>query len=78
MNTRYVQRGAFGRDEDWHGNNAAFICPISTCEQVFVVSGFVDKKGRKCPSCGQSRGFVSGSANVDGFAWIEWPINDAD
>ncbi len=44
--------------DDWHGNNAAFLCPF--CNRAFIVSKFVDNKDPKaknkdaerfCPRC---------------------------
>jgi predicted RNA-binding Zn-ribbon protein involved in translation (DUF1610 family) len=43
---------------DKFGNNAAFSCPA--CEKVYIVSGIAHRsKGRSCPQCGKSRGFLS-------------------
>ena len=39
--------------KDIYGNNAAVECPA--CKGVFVVSGFISKKGRDCPHCGAVR-----------------------
>ena len=50
---------------DWHGNNAAFTCPV--CSKVFIVSSFTDRNGRKCPGCNKATAFVTGSE-----ARIEW------
>jgi uncharacterized protein (DUF983 family) len=44
--------------EDVYGNNAAATCP--SCGKVYVVSEFLDKKGRKCPKCGRSAVIVRG------------------
>ncbi len=52
-------------NEELYGNNAAFCCPA--CQKVFVVSGFLDKNGRKCPGCGKSTGYVANET-----AFIEW------
>jgi hypothetical protein len=52
-------------NEELCGNNAAFCCPV--CRRVFVVSGFLNKSGRKCPSCNRSTGHVA-----DAGAFIEW------
>src|SRR3954462_1077491 len=52
-------------NEELYGNNAAFCCPV--CRRVFIVSGFIDKKGRPCPGCGRATGHVEKSA-----AFIEW------
>ena len=66
-----------GQDEDWEGNNAAFKCPV--CQKVFIVSdtrmhiGPEKEKGyRKCPSCGESIGRISGGRKSGGIASIEW------
>ena len=58
------------RDADFHGNNAAFSCP--ECGNLFIVSGMMDKSGRKCPQCGKSKGYVDGGAKSGGNAWIEY------
>jgi NAD-dependent SIR2 family protein deacetylase len=54
---------------DWHGNNAAFTCPV--CSKVFVVSSLIDKNGQKCPTCNKTTAFVTGSSKT-GEARIEW------
>jgi len=54
---------------DWYGNNVAFTCP--RCGKVFVVSSFLNKNGRKCSSCGQSRGYCTGGPGR-GQAFVEW------
>lgn len=61
-------------DADWFGNNAAFTCPV--CSKVFLVSGFIQKNGRRCPGCGKSIGHVTGTAE-DGtaIAKIEWEFD---
>jgi hypothetical protein len=38
MQSRSIKIGAFQKDEDWHGNNAAFACPLPDCGKVFIVS----------------------------------------
>ena len=38
------------KSHDWFGNNAAFICPIPSCGQVYVVSAFLNRNGRGVPS----------------------------
>ena len=53
--------------EDWKGNNIAFNCPV--CGKVYIVSGLLDQKGRECPNCGKSRGFVDKQGEV---ASVEW------
>jgi hypothetical protein len=65
---RYFDRNNIGLNEDWHGNDAAFTCPA--CKKVFVVSGLLDRKGRKCPNCSQSIGFVKGGKDSGGTAMI--------
>jgi transcription elongation factor Elf1 len=53
--------------EDLYGNNAALTCPF--CGKVFVVSGLLNKKGRECPKCQKSKGYVA----LDGSSGqIEW------
>ena len=54
--------------DDWVGNNAAFTC--DACGKVFILSGVLHQKGRACPSCGKSKGFVSGGRSSGGKAWI--------
>ena len=56
MMKRQLDKKASGHFEDFRGNNIAFNCPV--CDKVFIVSGLSDKKGRECPNCGKSRGFV--------------------
>ena len=56
-------------DEDWVGNNAAFKC--DACQRVYVVSGFLHPKGRPCPFCAGTIGFVEGGRDSFGRAWIE-------
>ena len=59
------------KNEDWVGNNAAFTCP--QCGKVFLVSGFIHRKGRPCPKCGSAHGKVEGGAETErGAAYIEW------
>jgi transcription elongation factor Elf1 len=73
MPTRSIRLGAFQRDEDWQGNNAAFTCPLPDCGKVYIVSALIDKKGRKCPACGLSKALISAAQSKGGKAWIEWP-----
>jgi hypothetical protein len=73
MQTRPIKLGAFRKDEDWQGNNVAFTCPLPDCGKVYIVSALIDKKGRKCPACGLSEGFITASQSKNGKAWIEWP-----
>lgn len=57
MPSRDLEKDALGADEDWIGNGAAFKCPV--CGKIYIVSAFLNRKGRACPSCGRSRGSVS-------------------
>lgn len=68
-----AQAGLVGPPDDWSDNNAAFTCP--SCGKVFVVSSFTDKFGRRCPRCGKSKAFVTGSEANGGKAWIT--LNDS-
>ena len=54
---------------DWEGNNAAFTC--TACGKVFIVSGLVHKKGRRCPKCQRSVGHVSGGRKSGGSAYLD-------
>jgi NAD-dependent SIR2 family protein deacetylase len=72
---RGIHRESRSLDYDFHGNNAAFRCPL--CHKVFIVSGlFNDRKNgyirkgvRKCPKCGESKGHC----DIQGYkAWLEW------
>ena len=56
------------RDVDWHGNNAAFTCPVPKCGQIFIVSAIIHRSGRDCPRCGKSRGMVRGGMKSRGTA----------
>ena len=58
-----------GLKHDWVGNNAAFTCPA--CQNVFIVSALIHKKGRACPSCGSNIGHVEGGAKSGGSAWLD-------
>ncbi len=62
MASRRLEKNALGHLEDWRGNNIAFNCPA--CGKVFIVSGLSDKKGRACPNCDKSRGFVDEHGEV--------------
>ena len=42
---------------DFHGNNAAVEC--KECHKVFVVSALLDKNGRLCPHCGESKAYIN-------------------
>lgn len=80
MPVRYLDPSKFGdplsvadANADWHGNNAAFTCPV--CSKVFIVSHFnkEGENGRPCPGCGKSKAFVTGSPSYSGHqARIEW------
>ena len=77
MPSRNLDPNNLPHDEDWEGNNAAFKCP--SCEEVFIVSntrmhvGPNGEKGfRRCPTCGNSTGHVTGGRKSGGTAWIEW------
>lgn len=70
MAKRNLDRHAMTIDEDWEGNNAAFKCP--RCGKVFIVSGQLHPKGRPCPECGQSKGYVKGGRKKGGKASIKW------
>jgi hypothetical protein len=70
MKIRKIDVELIAKDEDFVGNNAAFICPI--CGKVFIVSGMLHKFGRPCPGCRKSTAYVSGSHKNNGEARIEW------
>jgi rubrerythrin len=56
---------------DWHGNNAAFACPV--CTKIFIVSNGIKPNPRHCPGCGKSKAEVTGSPRDPGkIAKIEW------
>ncbi len=69
---RYNAGKPVAADADWNGNNAAFTCPV--CSKVFIVTSFNDLRrlGLKCPGCGKSTAYVTGSAANGGEAKIEW------
>jgi hypothetical protein len=73
MPRRKLDPNALGMDEDFHGNVAAFTCPV--CGKVFLVSSSLDRLGRACPNpaCGRSFGLVVGGATSGGVATLEWP-----
>ncbi len=52
MAKKHLTKETLDREEDWLGNNAAVRCPV--CGKVFIVSGFVNKGQRQCPSCHRS------------------------
>ena len=77
MPTKTLTPNDLGQDEDWEGNNAAFKCPL--CEKIFIVSDTRmhvspdgEKGYRKCPSCGESIGRITGGRKSEGTASIEW------
>lgn len=57
---------------DWHGNNAAFTCPV--CSKVFIVTSFNNEGvvGRHCPGCGKSTAYVNGPPGGRNEAKIQW------
>jgi hypothetical protein len=59
-----------GPSEDWYANIGAFACPV--CQKVFIVSGRLNPNGRKCPTCGESTGIVTGEKDTGGAAMISW------
>ena len=69
MPIRFFDHDRKDSTADWHGNNAAFTCPV--CLKVFIVSSLIDKNGRKCPTCNKTTAFVTGSPKT-GEARIEW------
>ncbi len=70
MQTRELDPNNLQDNEDWYGNNAAFLCPH--CGRVFLVSGHFYKKGRDCPKCGKSFGIVQGGKESGGTAELRW------
>lgn len=70
MAERTIDPENLALNEDWFGNNAAFTCPVSA--KVFLVSAMMHKKGRACPQCSQSTGFVVGGRQLGGSAKITW------
>ena len=76
MPVRNLDPNSLRQEEDWEGNNAAFICPL--CQKVFIVSTWIhvspagEKGYRKCPKCGKSIGHVKGGRKSGGTAGLEW------
>jgi predicted RNA-binding Zn-ribbon protein involved in translation (DUF1610 family) len=73
-----LDKNNLGHLEDWKGNNIAFNCPA--CGKVFIVSGLAHEKGRDCPNCGKSRGFIdkhgeSASIECDVPSSLVWKLN---
>lgn len=64
---KQIDRGSLS--EDVYGNNAAVTCPI--CGKVYIVSAMINKRGRNCPQCGNSKAIFR---NNDGrkIATISW------
>lgn len=69
MKTKELDPANLGRREDWEGNNIAFECPV--CSELFIVSAKIHRE-RPCPSCGKSRGMVTGGRDSGGKASITW------
>jgi hypothetical protein len=72
---RPIDLNALG--EDWEGNNIAVTCPNPACKKVFIVSGHMHPRGRNCPRCKGSKGFVEGGRMSGGTARIVWPVTGA-
>ena len=64
---RILDKENLSQNEDWAGNNAAFLCPH--CSKVFVVSGHQHRQGRRCPRCEGSKGYVSIKGDEARFEW---------
>jgi hypothetical protein len=70
MKTKELNPQQLGSTEDWEGNNIAFACPH--CATVYIVSKQIHSGERRCPTCGQSRGLVTGGRDSGGKASIIW------
>jgi len=72
MPVKKLKRDSDDKHNEWVGNNAAFTCPV--CNNVFLVSGYLNPQGRKCPSCDKSFGRVQGrdKKGRKAHAEIEW------
>lgn len=72
MPVKKLERDSDDRHNEWVGNNAAFTCPV--CNNVFLVSGYLNPRGRKCPSCNKALGRVQGrdKKGRKAHAEIEW------
>ena len=66
MAKKQIDKETLSRGEDWYGNNAAIRCPA--CGKVFIVSGFLNKGQRQCPSCLRSTAQITNEQLT-----IEWP-----
>jgi len=69
MKTIKLDQKNLGSKEDWVGNSIAFSCPV--CGDVYIVIENIHGE-RKCPTCGKSRGVVTGSRENGGTALIFW------
>ncbi len=72
MSKKELDSNSQGIEDDWEGNNAAFTCPVDDCGKVYIVSSLLHKSGRKCPKCGKSTAYATGSKMKGGIANIEW------
>jgi hypothetical protein len=70
MAKKHLSKETLSRGEDWLGNNAAVRCPV--CSNVFIVSGFVNKGQRQCPSCHWSTAQITNEQLT-----IDWPDEPA-
>lgn len=70
MPMRTLNPKTLQHNEDWEGNNAAFLCPH--CGKVFIVSEMIHKGKRSCPNCGKSTGSIKGGKGSGGSAELEW------
>ena len=70
MPRRELNPKALQDNEDWEGNNAAFLCPW--CGKAFLVSGLLHKAGRECPKCQKSVAKVQGGKDSGGTAELQW------
>lgn len=66
MAKKQLSKETLSRGEDWFGNNAAVRCPA--CSNVFIVSSFVNKGQRQCPSCHLSTAQITNEQLT-----IDWP-----
>ena len=70
MSKRELNPSNLQHNEDWEGNNAAFLCPH--CGKVYLVSQLIHKGERKCPNCSKSVARIIGGRESGGKASIEW------